>query len=230
VPAPRANAKLFLASANPGKLEEVRALAGLPRRSRERSDRPAEAGASLFDVSALPGISSLPPFDEIYPTFAENAAGKALHYSHSCDELVLADDSGLVVPALRGAPGVQSARYAGANAGDADRIAKLLDAMRGLDGEARKAHFVCVIAIARRGTALAVISALVEGRLLDRPQGAAGFGYDPIFFFPPLAKTFAEISREEKNLYSHRGIAFRKVIEFLNRGTWFAGRNASHHP
>jgi XTP/dITP diphosphohydrolase len=190
---------LFLASANPGKIEEVRAL----------------AGASPFDVSALPGISSLPPFDEIYPTFAENAAGKALHYSRSTGELVMADDSGLIVPALGGAPGVQSARYAGANASDADRVAKLLDAMRGLDGDARNAHFVCVIAIAQRGAPLAIISALVEGRLLDRSQGAAGFGYDPIFFFPPLRKTFAEISREEKNLYSHRGVAFRKTMEFL---------------
>ncbi|MGD0841224.1 MAG: non-canonical purine NTP pyrophosphatase [Candidatus Acidiferrales bacterium] len=214
MPAPRANAKLFLASANPGKIDEVRTL----------------AGASLFEVSALPGISSLPPFDEIYPTFAENAAGKALHYSRSTGELVLADDSGLVVPALGGAPGVQSARYAGANASDADRVAKLLDAMRGLKGEARNAHFVCVIAIARRGTPLAVISALVEGRLLDGPHGAAGFGYDPIFFFPPLGKTFAEISREEKNLYSHRGIAFRKALEFLIRNTWPGGTNVSQRP
>lgn len=214
MPAPRANVKLFLASANLGKLEEVRAL----------------AGASPFEVSALPGISSLPAFDEIYPTFAENAAGKALHYSRSTDELVLADDSGLVVPALGGAPGVQSARYAGANASDADRVAKLLDAMRDLQGDARNAHFVCVIAIARRGTALAVISALVEGRLLDRPQGAAGFGYDPIFFFPPLGKTFAEISRDEKNLHSHRGAAFRKAIEFLNRGTWSNASNLSQYP
>ena len=199
MPAPHANAKLFLASANPGKLEEVRAL----------------AGATPFEISALPGIACLPQFDEIYPTFAENAAGKALHYSYSCDELVIADDSGLVVPALGGAPGVQSARYAGPGASDTERVAKLLDAMRGLEGDKRNAHFVCVIAIARRGQALAVVSALVEGRLVDRPQGAGGFGYDPIFFFPSLGKTFAEIPREEKNLYSHRGIAFRKTMEFL---------------
>jgi XTP/dITP diphosphohydrolase len=173
------------------------------------------AGDSPFDIEELPGITSHPPFDEIYPTFAENAAGKALHYSRTTDELVLADDSGLVVPALGGAPGVQSARYGGPGASDADRNVKLLDAMRGFEGDARNAHFVCVIAIARCGVALAVVSALVEGRLLTRPEGLRGFGYDPIFFFPPLGKTFAEISREEKNRYSHRGIAVRKAMEFL---------------
>jgi XTP/dITP diphosphohydrolase len=199
VPAPRANAKLYLATSNRGKLEEVRAL----------------AGASPFEIAPLPGFSALPKFDEIWPTFAENAAGKALHYSRATDHLVLADDSGLVVPALGGLPGVHSARYAGPNATDADRVAKLLAAMRGRVGADRAAHFVCVIAVARRGVAHAIVSAQADGLLLDQPEGTGGFGYDPIFFFPPLGKTFAEISREEKNLHSHRGIAFRKAMEFL---------------
>jgi XTP/dITP diphosphohydrolase len=199
VPAPRANATLYLATSNRGKLEEVRAL----------------AESCAFEIAALPGFSALPKFDEVWPTFAENAAGKALHYSRTTDQLVLADDSGLVVPALSGLPGVHSARYAGPAATDADRIAKLLAALRGRVGDDRRAHFVCVIALAQRGAAHAIVSAQADGLLLDQPEGGGGFGYDPIFFFPPLGKTFAEISREEKNLYSHRGIAFRKMMEFL---------------
>ncbi|MGB6546277.1 MAG: non-canonical purine NTP pyrophosphatase [Candidatus Acidiferrales bacterium] len=220
MPAPRANAKLYLATSNAGKLEEVRALA-----SAVSSPAVAAAGTSArispssifsrFEFAALPNFSSLPAFDEIWPTFAENATGKALHYSRTTDHLVLADDSGLVVPALGGAPGVHSARYAGPNATDADRVAKLLTAMRGREGDQRAAHFVCVIAVACRGAMQAVVSAHAEGALLDSPRGVGGFGYDPIFFFPPLGKTFAEISREEKNLHSHRGVAFRKVMEFL---------------
>jgi XTP/dITP diphosphohydrolase len=201
---------LYLATSNAGKLAEVRALAAACR-----AEASAKAGPPPFEIAALSGISSLPVFDEIWPTFAENAASKALHYSRSTDQLVLADDSGLVVPALGGAPGVHSARYAGPHATDADRVAKLLDAMRGREGDDRKAHFVCVIAVAQRGAVRAIISAHADGVLMDRPQGAGGFGYDPIFLFPPLGKTFAEISREEKNLYSHRGIAVRKVMEFL---------------
>jgi len=205
---------LYLATSNAGKLDEVRALAAACR-AETSAKADALATVSPFEIAALPGISSLPLFDESWPTFAENAAGKALHYSRSTDEIVLADDSGLVVPALGGAPGVHSARYAGAHATDADRVAKLLDAMRGREGDARQAHFVCVMAMAQRGAVHAVVSAQADGVLLDRPQGADGFGYDPIFLFPPLGKTFAEISREEKNLYSHRGIAVRKVMEFL---------------
>jgi XTP/dITP diphosphohydrolase len=211
---------LYLATSNARKLEEVRALAaafssafvGAELASARLSAPPI---SPPFEIAALPGFSSLPAFDEIWPTFAENAAGKARDYSRSTDELVLADDSGLVVPSLGGAPGVHSARYAGPGATDADRVRKLLDALGGRDGDDRKAHFVCVIAIAQRGAVHAVVSAQAEGLLLDRTQGAGGFGYDPIFFFPALGKTFAEISREEKNLYSHRGIAFRKTMEFL---------------
>ena len=199
MPAPRA--ELFLATSNPGKLAEFRALAA--------------AYSAPIEIAALPEFSSLPPFDETFPTFAENAAGKALHYSRFTEVLVAADDSGLVVPALGGAPGVHSARYAGPNASDADRIAKLLAAMRDFTGDARKTHFVCAIALAQRGKACAIVSAQADGIILDHPQGTAGFGYDPIFFFPPLGKTFAEITREEKNEHSHRGIAVRKALDFL---------------
>jgi XTP/dITP diphosphohydrolase len=194
-----APAKLLLASSNPGKLREYQALA---------------AGRSA-GVAALPDIARLPPLDESAPTFAENATGKALHYSRFAHQPVIADDSGLVVPALGGAPGVHSARYAGPGATDAARVQKLLAELRGKPASERAARFVCVVALAERGRARAVFSDFVAGELLDAPQGDHGFGYDPIFFFPPLGKTFAEISPEEKNLYSHRGKAFRKLLDFL---------------
>jgi XTP/dITP diphosphohydrolase len=193
--------RLIVASSNGGKLREYRALT-------------ASAGASL-DLVLIPNFYELPKFDEAANTFGENAVGKALHYSHFSDGLVIADDSGLVVPALGGAPGVHSARYAGPGASDADRIRKLVDAMRAKKDGDRRARFVCVIAVAERGEARGVFSAAAEGELLDAPRGEGGFGYDPIFFLPKLGKTYAEISREEKNQHSHRGKAFRKALEFL---------------
>ncbi len=192
-----------MASSNPGKLREYRALAG-------------PAGASV-ELAFIPNFDSLPVFDEIWPTFAENAAGKALHFSQIAPGIVIADDSGLVVPALGGAPGVHSARYAGPDASDADRIRKLLGEMRGRKGEDRRARFVCVVAVGESGKMSGLFSASAEGILLDEPRGQDGFGYDPIFFFPALGKTYAEISREEKNLHSHRGKAFHKALEFLLR-------------
>ena len=193
--------QLVVASSNEGKLREYRALA-------------ASAGASV-ELALIPNFDALPKFDEAASTFAENAVGKALHYSRFSGGLVIADDSGLVVPALGGAPGVHSARYAGPGASDADRIRKLLEEMRGKKGEDRRARFVCVVALAEGGNARGVFSASAEGELLDAPRGAGGFGYDPIFFFPALGKTYAEISREEKNQHSHRGKAFRKALDFL---------------
>jgi XTP/dITP diphosphohydrolase len=193
--------KLLVASSNPGKLREYQALA-----------------AGRTELALFPGFDSLPPFDESAPTFAENAAGKALHYSRHAELPVIADDSGLVVPALDGAPGPKSARYAGPNASDADRVQKLLDELREKNISRPPARFVCVLALAERGQIRAVFSDFVEGTLLDAPRGSGGFGYDPIFFFPPLGKTFAELSREEKNKHSHRGKTFRKLLEFLARG------------
>ena len=166
-------------------------------------------------MAFLPNFDSLPGFEEIWPTFAENAAGKALHYSRFAPGLVIADDSGLVVPALGGAPGVLSARYAGPDASDGDRIRKLLGEMRDKTGDDRRARFVCVVAVAESGEMRGLFSASAEGILLEEPRGEGGFGYDPIFYFPALGKTYAEISREEKNLHSHRGKAFQKALDFL---------------
>ena len=198
----RAHAKLFLASSNPGKLAEYRPLA---------------AATSLpIELALLPDFDALPAFEENAPTFAENAAGKALYYSRLREGLVFADDSGLVVPSIGGAPGVHSARYAGPQATNARRIENLLVEMRGKVGTERAAYFVCAIALAERGHAMAIMTDRVDGEILEVPRGARGFGYDPVFYFPALQKTFAEISAEEKNLRSHRGKAFRRFLAALS--------------
>jgi XTP/dITP diphosphohydrolase len=200
----RAPVKLHLASSNPGKLGEFCVLA-------------ATAAPSLrVELDLLPGFDELPTFEESAPTFAENAAGKALHYSRPRDGMVFADDSGLVVPALGGAPGVHSARYAGPQATNSQRIEKLLGEMRSKTGNERAAYFVCAIALAEKGRAIAVVTDRVDGEMLGSPRGAGGFGYDPIFYFPALKKTFAELSAEEKNQFSHRGKAFRRLLGALS--------------
>jgi XTP/dITP diphosphohydrolase len=199
----RALAKLYLASSNPGKLAEFRVLAA------------ASTPSIPTELALLPDFHSLPAFEENAPTFAENAAGKALHYSRLNDGLIFADDSGLVVPALGGAPGVHSARFAGTDATNSQRITKLLGEMRGKTGHDRDAYFVCAIALARRGLAIAVVTDRVEGEILEAPRGSGGFGYDPVFYFPAQKKTFAELSADEKNEHSHRGKAFRKLLAVL---------------
>ncbi|PYU81793.1 MAG: non-canonical purine NTP pyrophosphatase, RdgB/HAM1 family [Acidobacteria bacterium] len=200
----RAHAKLFLASSNAGKLAEYRELAR------------ASAPSVVIDLALLPDFDGLPAFEENAPTFAENATGKALHYSRHGDGLVFADDSGLVVPALGGAPGVQSARYAGPQATNSQRIEKLLSEMRDKTGSERAACFVCAIALAERGRAMAIVTDRVDGEILEAPRGSGGFGYDPVFYFPALEKTFAELPAEEKNQRSHRGKAFRRLLAALS--------------
>jgi non-canonical purine NTP pyrophosphatase (RdgB/HAM1 family) len=197
--------RLCLASSNAGKLAEFRALA-----------QTASTGVHV-DLQLLPNFDSLPFFAENAPTFAENAAGKALHYSRLREGWVLADDSGLVVPALGGAPGVQSARYAGPSASSAERNAKLLQALCDKTGPERRAYFVCAMALAEGGRAKAVVTARADGEIFAAPHGTQGFGYDPVFYFPRLKKTFAEISAAEKNQHSHRGKAFRKLVSFLEQ-------------
>ena len=191
--------RLLLASSNRHKLEEFRALA---------------AGSGL-ELDLLPGFDALAAFDETAETIAENAAGKAIHYSRGAAERVMADDSGLVVPALGGAPGVRSSRYAGPEGDAGKNIRKLLEAMAGKKGQDRAGRFVCIVAVARAGRVEAVFSAAVEGTILEAPRGHGGFGYDPVFFYEPAGKTFAELPREGKNRVSHRGRAFRKLVAYL---------------
>ncbi len=195
--------KLLLATSNPGKVEEFRALATTS----------AKTASTIVSIELIPDFAAIPPFPEDAPTFAENAAGKALYYSRHCQDPVFADDSGLVVPALGGAPGVQSARYAGPNATSEQRIAKLLSELTGKREKERDAYFVCVLSVALCGRVLVVVSEAAHGQILDTARGSGGFGYDPIFFFPQLQKTFAELSREEKNEHSHRGKAFRRLLK-----------------
>ena len=194
--------RLFLASSNVGKLREYLELA---------------RGSGVV-IELLPHFGEFPSFEESAPTFAENAAGKALHYSRFTDEAVLADDSGLVVPALGGAPGVYSARYAGPGASDADRVQKLLGEMRRKVGAERRARFVCVTAVAQAGRAIAVVSDLASGVITSEPRGDGGFGYDPVFLFEELGRTYAELRAEEKNAYSHRGKTFRKLRYMISPG------------
>ena len=192
--------KLFLASSNPGKLREYREL----------------AGDAEIELDLLPNFRDVSLFAENAPTFSENSAGKGLHYSKFFNGTILADDSGLVVPALGGAPGVLSARHAGPGATDEDRVRKLLGEMAGKKGDERRARFVCVTTIANRGRALAVVSGSAEGVIAGQPSGSGGFGYDPIFYVERFCKTYAEISSSEKNSYSHRGKAFRKILYVLS--------------
>jgi XTP/dITP diphosphohydrolase len=158
-------------------------------------------------------------------TFEANARKKAEIYSrYAPGEFVIADDSGLEVDALGGAPGVHSARYSaddpqGAenNTGDELNNAKLMREIQRVSADRRGGGFVCVIAAARNGETLAVFEGKAEGIILERPRGFNGFGYDPLFYFPQIDKTFAELSAEEKAQYSHRGAAFRKLLD------WYCG-------
>ena len=154
---------------------------------------------------------------------------KAEAYSrHAAGEIVVADDSGLEVDALNGAPGVHSARYAapdlfdvqphlaGENTDDEANNARVLRELKDVPPEKRTGRFVCVLAAARDGKTLATFRGTAEGVILDAPRGTGGFGYDPLFYFPQIQKTFAELSAEEKARYSHRGAAFRQFLEWCD--------------
>ena len=173
---------------------------------------------SLSDFGPLPGVV------EDGSTFDENAYKKALHYAKVLGVPAIADDSGLVVEALSGAPGVRSARYAGDGASDQENCRKLLAEMEGRSN--RKAAFVCVLSIAVPSGPALTYEASCEGTILDAPRGSSGFGYDPLFYYEPYGKTFAEISLEEKNKVSHRGKVlnelsgeFDKVLKWLEQRT-----------
>ena len=184
------------------------------------------AAAHYIEIATLPNFAALPSVIEDGPTFEANARKKAEQYSHYCEgELVIADDSGLEVDALQGAPGVRSARYAAdehhadddsANSDDEANNARLLRELHDVPNEYRTGRFVCVIAVARNGHTLAAFHGKAEGVILHAPRGSNGFGYDPLFFFPEIEKTFAELTAEEKAKYSHRGAAFRQFLEWAD--------------
>jgi len=200
--------RVLIASSNAGKLRDFRAA----------------AAAHCVQIDLIPGFSSLPQPAENGLTFEENASAKACYYSlHAPGEMVLADDSGLEVGALDGAPGVHSARYAAlraggtANSSDAENNARLLRELQEGPNERRGARFVCVIAAARDGKVLATFRGEAPGMILPSPRGTGGFGYDPLFLFPALGKTFAELEPEEKAAVSHRGAAFRKFLAWCTQ-------------
>ena len=192
--------KVVLASSNPGKLAELRALL-------------ESAGLHVVSQDAF-GVG---PPEETGLTFVENALIKARAACAATGLPALADDSGVVVDALGGAPGVRSARYAGAGASDADNAAKLLEALGGVALRDRRAAFVCAIVYLRhaRDPCPIVCEGVWNGRILDAPRGAGGFGYDPVFFIESLGRTAAELSREEKNAVSHRGQALAQLLRRL---------------
>lgn len=201
--------RVLIATSNQGKLRD---FAGA-------------ASSHGVQIEGLPGFRSLPSVVEDGLTFEANARKKAEQYSLAVPgEIVLADDSGLEVDALDGAPGVHSARYAAddpakedANTDDEANNAKLIREIKLLPQASRAGRFVCVIAAARDGKTLAVFQGAAEGVIQEVPRGRNGFGYDPLFYFPDIGKTFAELSAEEKANYSHRGQAFRKFLEWKSR-------------
>jgi XTP/dITP diphosphohydrolase len=190
--------KLYCATTNPGKLREFQmALRG------------------SIQLEPLPGLQSIAPCDETGVTFEENAVEKALYYSQRCDGYLFVDDSGLEVDALDGAPGVYSARFAGPDATDVANNQLLLDRMRGVSD--RTARFVCVLALADSGRLKATFRGEVEGRLLEAPRGDNGFGYDPLFFYPPFGGSFGEVAPERKMEVSHRAYALGKMRAYLEQ-------------
>jgi XTP/dITP diphosphohydrolase len=201
--------RVLIATSNPGKLRDFAGIA-------------APLG---IEIASIPNFSSLPSVIEDGLTFEANAQKKADGYSlHAPGELVLADDSGLEVDALDGAPGVHSARYAAdephlaeGNTDDEANNARLIREIMNISPDKRSGRFVCVIAAARDGRTLEVFHGRAEGIILDKARGSNGFGYDPLFYFPGIGKTFAELAAIEKAQYSHRGAAFRKFLEWSMR-------------
>jgi XTP/dITP diphosphohydrolase len=189
--------KLFCATGNAGKLKEFQLA----------------AQAAGIDVALLPAFHEIPTCVEDGATFAENAVLKAKHYAPHSPGLVFADDSGLIVDALDGAPGVYSARFSGPGATDERNNRLLLEKMRGVRD--RTARFVCVIALVQGTEVLGLFEAFVEGVILEEPRGAGGFGYDPLFYYPPYGCTFGEATEEQKLAVSHRGKAFTQLLERL---------------
>lgn len=198
---------LVLATGNRGKMREfARLLSGLPLRVMTRDD-----------------FRDWPPLPEEGETFEENALSKALNLASWAGLPALADDSGLEVEALGGAPGVRSSRYAGEEGDDARNIALLLEELKGVPRERRGARFVCVLALAGPGGETFLVRETCEGSIAEGPRGEGGFGYDPVFIPRGCTLTFAELPLSEKNRISHRGKALRALRSCLEAGEprWF---------
>ncbi|MGH9535573.1 MAG: non-canonical purine NTP pyrophosphatase [Terriglobales bacterium] len=193
--------RIWLASSNPGKLRD---FAGL---------------APALEMELLPEFANLRPVVEDGDSFEANASKKAAEYSRASgrSDCVLADDSGLEVTALGGAPGIYSARFAGLGASDAANNALLLGRLAGIPEDRRQAAFVCVLAVARRGEVLARFHGRAEGTILAAPRGQFGFGYDPLFYSPAAGCGFGELTAQAKARFSHRGQAARALLAWAAR-------------
>ena len=197
---------ILVATTNPGKVRELRSMLG--------------GEVEWKSLADFPGVGEV---EEDGSTFAENARKKATEYARATGLWTLADDSGLVVDALDGAPGVSSARFSGERAAGADRLTvdrknfeKLLSLMEGVPEEKRTARFVCSLCLAAPERVLIETQGAVEGRITQEPVGTGGFGYDPVFLVPSLGRTVAQLEDSEKNAISHRGNALRKLIPQLH--------------
>ncbi len=194
--------RLLIATTNLGKAREIKAeLLG--------------AGIGELELLTLHDFPAIPDVVEDQPTFGGNAMKKARHYAVHSNVLTLADDSGLCVDALDGAPGIYSARYAGQPCDDAANNRKLLSALKDVPAEKRGAQFVCALALALPNKPLVVLSDYVIGGIAFKPRGDNGFGYDPLFVLPERRLTTAELSMEEKSKVSHRGKAVRRLAQWL---------------
>jgi len=201
--------RVLIATSNPGKLRD---FAGA-------------AAAHGIEIASISDFSSLPLVVEDGLTFEDNARKKAEAYSRYVPgEMVVADDSGLEVDALKGAPGVHSARYAAdephmadVNTNDEANNARVLRELQNVPLQVRTGRFVCVLAAARDGRTLATFRGTAEGMILDAPRGRNGFGYDPLFYFPEIQRTFAELTAAVKARYSHRGAALREFLRWCDR-------------
>jgi XTP/dITP diphosphohydrolase len=191
--------KLLLATTNQGKAKEIKSFL-------------EELSLEIFTLQEL---NLNEAFQERGKTFSENARGKSLFHSEGWEGLTLAEDSGLEIEHLKGAPGVISARFSGPQATDEKNNKKVLELMKGVTSDKRKATFVSCMILAQKGKIIKEIKESVKGLITLKKRGGYGFGYDPIFYYPHVGKTFAELSPEEKNRVSHRGRALMKLKEFL---------------
>jgi len=205
---------LVLATGNPGKIAE---LAGAIQKLTVNSSQ-STVDHSQLTVRGLEALTDRSEVEETGATFEANARLKAEAYSLRTPHLVLADDSGLEVDALDGAPGVLSARYGGPTLSDPERCTRILEALIDVPDAGRTARFRCVLAAAKGGRTRATFEGVVHGTILRGPRGTHGFGYDPIFFHAPSGKAFGELTRDEKERVSHRGQAIRNFLEAVQRG------------
>jgi XTP/dITP diphosphohydrolase len=218
--------RLLIATTNPDKLREIRACLADEQRAGETHASP------LLSLTDLP---PMPEPEETGATFQENARLKAFHYSSALasarspnhhrlspigswqDLLIVAEDSGLVIDALGDEPGVRSARFLRPDASYPQRFAEIYRRLAHKQRSDRRARFICALAVVQNHRIVFETTGVVEGEIADAPRGTAGFGYDPIFYYPPYRRTLAEVTEEEKLLVAHRGKAFRTLAEWLKR-------------